>query len=96
MDIFVRDGIIRQPKYLQRVPYTVCSVGNLGLAIGRGIDSRNRVPKLHRLVGRYDNPMPTWFLAPIAGLKLPTLVTFQYVHQIRIMFQEAFQIWIMF
>ncbi len=28
--------------------------------------------KLHRLAGRYDNPMPTWFLAPIAGLKLPT------------------------
>jgi hypothetical protein len=21
------------------------------------------------LAGRYDNPMPTWFLAPIAGLK---------------------------
>jgi hypothetical protein len=27
----------------------------------------------YRLAGRYDNPMPTWFLAPIAGLKLPTL-----------------------
>ncbi len=43
------------------------------------IDSRNRVwnwvAKIHRLAGRYDNPMPTWFLAPIAGLKLPTLVT---------------------
>ncbi len=24
------------------------------------------------LAGRYDNPMPTWFLVPIAGLKLPT------------------------
>ncbi len=45
--------------------------------MGRGIDSRNRVwnqvAKLHRLAGRYDNPMPTWFLAPVAGLKLPTL-----------------------
>ncbi len=45
--------------------------------MGRGIDSRNRVwnwvAKLHRLAARYDNPMPTWFLAPIAGLKLPTL-----------------------
>jgi hypothetical protein len=45
--------------------------------MGRGIDSRNRVwnwvAKLHRLASRYDNPMPTWFLAPIAGLKLPTL-----------------------
>jgi hypothetical protein len=44
--------------------------------MGRGIDSRNPVwnwvAKLHRLTGRYDNPMPTWFLAPIAGLKLPT------------------------
>jgi hypothetical protein len=29
--------------------------------------------KLHRLAGRYDNPLPTWFLALIAGLKLPTL-----------------------
>jgi hypothetical protein len=29
--------------------------------------------KLHRLAGRYDNPMPAWFLAPIAGLKLLTL-----------------------
>jgi hypothetical protein len=26
------------------------------------------VAKLHRLAGRYDNPMPTWFLAPIEGL----------------------------
>ncbi len=52
-------------------------VGNLSPAMGRGIDSRNRVwnwlAKLHRLAGRYDNPMPTWFLAPIAGLKLPSL-----------------------
>ncbi len=46
-------------------------VGNLSPAMGRGIDSRNQVwnwvAKLHRLAGRYDNPMPTWFLAPIAG-----------------------------
>jgi hypothetical protein len=55
-----------------------CRVDNLRPAIGRGIDSRNRVcnrvAKLHRLAGRYDvdNPMPTWFLAPIAELKLPT------------------------
>jgi hypothetical protein len=50
---------------------------NLSPAMGRGINSsRNRVwnwvAKLHRLAGRYDNPMPTWFLAPIAVLKLPT------------------------
>ncbi len=49
---------------------------NLSPAMRRGIDSRNRlwnwVAKLHRLAGRYDNPMPTWFLVPIAGLKLPT------------------------
>ncbi len=54
-------------------------VENLSPALGRGIDSRNRVwnwvAKLHRLAGRYNNPMPTWFLAPIAGLKLPTLFT---------------------
>jgi hypothetical protein len=52
-------------------------VGKLSPAMGRGINSRNRVWNLlakHRLAGRYDNPMPTWFLAPspIAGLKLPT------------------------
>ena len=29
----------------------------------------------YRLAGRYDNPMPTWFLAPIAGLKLQTQAT---------------------
>ncbi len=42
--------------------------------MGRGIDSRNRVwnwvSKLHRLAGRYDNPMPTWFLAPKSGTKV--------------------------
>ncbi len=27
---------------------------------------------VQRLAGRYDNPMPTWFLVFIAGLKLPT------------------------
>ncbi len=47
-------------------------------AMGRGINSRNRVwnwvGKLDRLAGWYDNPMPTWFLTPIVGLKLPTLV----------------------
>jgi len=49
-------------------------VENLSTALGRGIGSRNRVwnwvAELHRLVGRYDNPMPTCFLAPIAGLKV--------------------------
>ncbi len=46
---------------------------NLSPVMGRGIDSRNRVwnwvAKLHRLAGRYDNPMPTWFLDPTEGLK---------------------------
>ncbi len=31
------------------------------------------VAKQHRLAGQYDNPVPTWFLDPIAGLMLPTL-----------------------
>ncbi len=48
--------------------------------MGRGIDSRNRVwnwvAKLSRLAGRYNNPMPTWFLSPIAGLELPTQESF--------------------
>ncbi len=53
--------------------------------MGWKIDSRNRVwnwvAKLHRLAGRYDNHMPNWFLAPIAGLKLPgaTLLDFNYL-----------------
>jgi hypothetical protein len=59
--------------------YRSASVGNLSPAMGRGIDSRNRVwngvAKLHRLSGRYDNPMPTWFLAPVAVPKLPTQPT---------------------
>ncbi len=53
-------------------------VENLSPAMGRGINSRKRVwnwvAKLHSLASRYDNPMPTWFLAPIAGHKLPTQV----------------------
>jgi hypothetical protein len=61
-------------------PHPQCRVGNWSPAMGRGTDSRNRVwnwvAKLHRLAGRYDNPMPTWFLAPIAGLKLSTLEFF--------------------
>ncbi len=52
-------------------------------AMGRSIDSRNHVwnwvAKLHRLAGRYDNPMPIWFLAPIAEHKLPTLRYLLYI-----------------
>ncbi len=52
-------------------------VGNISPAMWRGIDSRSRVwnwvAKLQRLAGRYDNPMPPWFLAHIAGLESPTL-----------------------
>jgi hypothetical protein len=44
-------------------------------SISPGTESGIEVAKLHRLAGRYDNPMPTWFLAPVAGLKLPTLNT---------------------
>ncbi len=48
----------------------IVRVRNLSPALGRGIDSRNRVwnwvAKLHyRLAGRYDNPMPTgWVTSP--------------------------------
>ncbi len=63
-------------KHLSSEPTEfVYRVGILSPAMGRGIDSRNRVwnwvAKLQRLAGRYENPMHTWFLAPIAGLKLP-------------------------
>jgi hypothetical protein len=50
--------------------------------MGRGIDSRNRVwnwlAKLYRMAGRYDNPMPTWFLAPISGTKVTDTVHSMY------------------
>ncbi len=50
--------------------------------IGRGIDSRNRVwnwiAKLHRLAGRYDNPVPMRDLSYRLSLSsiLPTLLVF--------------------
>jgi hypothetical protein len=54
-------------------------VENLNPAMGRGINSKNWVwnwvGKLHCWTGRHDNPMPTWFLAHIAGVKLPTLAS---------------------
>ncbi len=44
-----------------RLSYRPARVENLSPAMGRGIDSRNQVwnwvAKLHRLAGRYDNPM---------------------------------------
>jgi hypothetical protein len=41
----------------------------------QGIDPWNRAWNwLAKLVGRYDNPMPAWFLAPIAGLKAQNLL----------------------
>ncbi len=30
------------------------------------------------LAGRYDNPIPTWFLAPIDCLKIPALLLSPY------------------
>jgi hypothetical protein len=31
--------------------------------------------RLHSLAGRYDNHIPTWFLAPIECLKIPAQAT---------------------
>ncbi len=63
---------VQDEQYLTRVE-------NLCPAMGRGINSRNWVwnwvGRLHSLAGRNDNSMPTWFLALIAGLKLPTLAS---------------------
>jgi hypothetical protein len=39
-----------------------------------------------RLAGRYDNPLPTWLLAPIAGLKLPTQIACTY--NVQVTFKE--------
>ncbi len=78
-------GFYRSRKRLlvcfERFPSWLCSqprrlFKSSSTAIRRGIDSRNRVwnwvAKLHRLAGRCENPMSTWFVAPIAGFKLPT------------------------
>jgi hypothetical protein len=35
------------------------------------IDSKEPIPRLWSLVGRYDNPIPTRFLTPIDCLKIP-------------------------
>jgi hypothetical protein len=73
VDIFVK--VKYPPWWIMKGGTELNIAENLSPAMGQGIDSRNRVwnwaAKLHRLTGRYDNPMPTWFLAPIAGLKLP-------------------------
>ncbi len=67
--------------------YFATRVENLSPAVGRGINSKNRVwnwvAKLQRLAGRYDNPMPTWFLVHIAGLKLPTQLSLSWGVELR-------------
>ncbi len=40
----------------------------------QGIDSAS----LCSLAGRYENPIPTWFLAPIDCSKIPALVEYNY------------------
>jgi hypothetical protein len=73
-DIFENNHMV----LLESISARYFRVENLSPAMGWGIDSRNPVwnwvAKKHRLAGRYDNPIPTWFLAHIAGLKLPTQV----------------------
>ncbi len=70
--------------FLNWISPTWSWVENWSPTMGRGINSRNRVwnwvGKLDRLAGRYDNHMPTWFLAPIVGLKLPTLVYLTFMN----------------
>ncbi len=72
---------ITEKDDIEKVGWTVISCLELSRKLKSRYGARNRfqawvwnwVAKLHRLAGRYDHPMPTWFLAPIAGLKLPTL-----------------------
>ncbi len=45
----------------------------LNLRIPR-IDSKEPIPQ-YSLVGRYYNPIPTWFLAPIDCLKILSLIS---------------------
>ncbi len=54
-------------------PKMAAWVENLSPAMGRGIDSRNRVWYWIAKLYRQRAGTTTWFLAPIAGLKLPTL-----------------------
>ncbi len=56
--------------------------------------SRNRVvlyrpAKLHRLAGRYYNPIPTQFLAPIDCSEIPVLLLFGLPEQQNIIEQPA-------
>jgi hypothetical protein len=59
--------------------YRPARVGNLRPAMGRGLNFQERSLEWSSQTskaGRYDNHMPTWFLAPIAGLMLPTQATY--------------------
>ncbi len=45
------------------------------------MEPRNRFQRMNSasqsgLAGRYDNPIPTWFLSPIDFLKIPALISF--------------------
>ena len=76
--------------------YTVHSVQSRKLKSRYGTRNQFQEPSLelssqaiHRLAGRYDNPMPPWFLAPIEGLKLPTQVAILGVTQRCRLFGQA-------
>ncbi len=64
--------VIRRKKLPGQIPtipvHSESEFRNLSPAMEPGIGSRmrvwNLVDKLHKLAGRYDNPMPTRFLAP--------------------------------
>ncbi len=72
---------------IRREPFTWCSCHNLRglswalspnfkLLRSPGIDSNESIPPAYAvcsLAGRYDNPIPTRFLAPIELLKIPAL-----------------------
>ncbi len=54
-----------------------------------GIGLSYRPAKLHRLAGRYYNPIPTQFLAPIDCSEIPALFLFGLPEQQNIIEQPA-------
>ncbi len=62
---------------------------SMGARNREGIGLSYRPAKLHRLAGRYYNPIPTQFLAPIDCSEIPALLLFGLPEQQNIIEQPA-------
>jgi hypothetical protein len=48
------------------IPQIGKSEGKRSLFTPQGIDSKELIPPAYALAGLYNNPIPTWFLVPLA------------------------------